>query len=96
MILKDEGYIDEHVLPQRILEFEVKSRGLLPNENLSISIDLYEVEKDLIRQALIKAGGNQTQASRLLSVTRETLRYRVRKYGLAEPKKRSAQPQLDL
>ena len=58
---------------------------MLSDESLSIpaqGIDLYEVEKDLIRRALAKAGGNQTQASRLLSITRDTLRYKMKKYGL--------------
>jgi len=90
MILQDEGYIDEHVLPVRISEFEIGSKGFLPDERLSIpsqGIDLYQVEEDLIRQALLKAGGNQTQASRLLSVTRDTLRYKMKKYGLGRHRK---------
>ena len=32
--------------------------------------------------ALEKAGGNQTAAARLLGVSRDTLRYRVEKFGL--------------
>ncbi len=87
MILQDDGYIDEHVFPLRISEFGGDSKGLLPDERLSIpsqGIDLYEVEADLIRQALVKAGGNQTQASRLLSITRDTLRYKMKKYGLGK------------
>ena len=85
MILQDDGHIDETLLPLRISAFEDGSKGLLSDESLSIpaqGIDLYEVEKDLIRRALAKAGGNQTQASRLLSITRDTLRYKMKKYGL--------------
>jgi len=37
----------------------------------------------LIERALGAAGGNRTQAARLLSITRDTLRYKMKKYGLA-------------
>ena len=95
MILQDEGYIDEHVFPVRISEFGGESKSLLPDERLSIpsqGIDLYEVEADLIRQALVKAGGNQTQASRFLSITRDTLRYKMKKYGLEKHRRGALQP----
>jgi DNA-binding NtrC family response regulator len=93
MILQDDGYIDERVFPLRISEFGVDSKSLLLDERLSIpsqGINLYEVEADLIRQALVKAGGNQTQASRLLSITRDTLRYKMKKYGLGKHQKSDA------
>lgn len=95
MILQDEGYIDEHVFPLRISEYGGESKSLLPDERLSIpsqGIDLYEVEADLIRQALAKAGGNQTQASRFLSITRDTLRYKMKKYGLGKHRTGVLQP----
>jgi two-component system response regulator AtoC len=43
---------------------------------------LYDVEKELIRQALEQARGNKTTAARLLHITRDTLRYKVKKYRL--------------
>lgn len=87
MILQDDGYIDENLLPGRISAFGDESKGLLPDQSPSIppqGIDLYEVEKDLIRRVLAKAGGNQTRASRLLSITRDVLRYKMKKYGLGK------------
>ena len=45
-------------------------------------IELESLEKDLIRQALEQANGNKTQAAALLGLTRDTLRYRIDKYGL--------------
>ncbi len=44
-------------------------------------VSLREVEKELIRQALDRAGGNQTAAARLLGISRHTLLYRLQKYG---------------
>lgn len=45
-------------------------------------ISLEEVEKFLIRNALDVAHGNQSKASDLLKITRNTLRYRMEKYKL--------------
>ncbi|GBC85176.1 Transcriptional regulatory protein ZraR [bacterium HR11] len=45
--------------------------------------NLREIEKRLIRRALTLTGGNLSAAARKLGLTRETLRYRVRKYGIA-------------
>jgi DNA-binding protein Fis len=36
----------------------------------------------MLMQALERAGGNQTQAARALGITRDTLRYRMKKYSL--------------
>ncbi|MBI4501127.1 MAG: sigma-54-dependent Fis family transcriptional regulator [Gemmatimonadetes bacterium] len=46
-------------------------------------IDLEALEKDLLRQAFEQARGNKTRAAELLGLTRDTLRYRLEKYGLA-------------
>jgi transcriptional regulator with PAS, ATPase and Fis domain len=93
MILQDNGLLSLDLFPLRIAEFKVESKVALPGGNLRIpdtGIDLYQVEKQLIQQALSRAGGNQSKASRLLSITRDTLRYKMKKYGL---KKGYGQPE---
>jgi DNA-binding NtrC family response regulator len=45
-------------------------------------IVLEAVERALIVAALEKAGGNQSAAARLLGTSRDTLRYRMEKFGL--------------
>ncbi|MDZ7261568.1 MAG: sigma-54-dependent Fis family transcriptional regulator, partial [candidate division KSB1 bacterium] len=45
-------------------------------------ISLVELEKAVIQKALQLAKGNQCQAARLLRISRETLRYRLRKFGI--------------
>ncbi len=45
-------------------------------------IDIEDVERELIVQALEKTGRNQTRAARLLGLTRDALRYRMKKYNL--------------
>jgi DNA-binding NtrC family response regulator len=47
-------------------------------------ISLEAVERALLMRALEKAGGNQSAAARLLGVSRDTLRYRMDKFGLGE------------
>jgi two-component system, NtrC family, response regulator AtoC len=44
---------------------------------------LEELERELVRQALERTRGNQTHAARLLGVTRDQLRYRLRKFDLS-------------
>ena len=49
----------------------------MPNEG----IDLEEVEKELMRQALEKTGGNKSKAARLLNLSPATFYYRLDKHG---------------
>lgn len=44
---------------------------------------LEEHERLLLMQALDKASGNQSQAARLLKISRDTLRYRMKKHNLS-------------
>ncbi|PWB42891.1 MAG: hypothetical protein C3F12_13330 [Candidatus Methylomirabilota bacterium] len=48
-------------------------------------IDLAAWERSLVEQALRASGGNQTKAARLLGLSRDTLRYRLKKFGLSRP-----------
>jgi DNA-binding protein Fis len=43
---------------------------------------LEEAGKSLLRKALEKAGGNQTRAAVMLGITRDTLRYKMKKFDL--------------
>ena len=42
-------------------------------------------ERLLIMQALETAGGNQTEAARILSISRDRLRYKLKKHNLYMP-----------
>jgi two-component system, NtrC family, response regulator AtoC len=52
-------------------------RFSLPSEG----IDLESVERDFIRQSIDQTGGNQTRAAEMLGLTRDALRYRMKKFG---------------
>jgi DNA-binding protein Fis len=47
-------------------------------------VRLEDVERQLLTQALERAGGNQTQAAQLLGINRDQVRYRIEKFGLAK------------
>jgi DNA-binding NtrC family response regulator len=88
MILADGTRIGAKHLPIRISEQAKVAIGIGEgNGNGYIQlpaggVSLYSVEKDLIRQALDLARGNKSTAARLLRITRDTLRYKVKKYKL--------------
>jgi DNA-binding NtrC family response regulator len=46
---------------------------------------LAEAEKLLIRQTLTHATSNREEAARLLGISRRSLQYKLRRYGLIEP-----------
>jgi DNA-binding NtrC family response regulator len=48
-------------------------------------VNLEDVERQLVVQALERAGGNQTRAAQLLGIHRDQVRYRIEKFGLAKP-----------
>ena len=47
-------------------------------------VNLEEVERQLLLQALERAGGNQTQAAQLLGINRDQVRYRIEKFGVGK------------
>jgi DNA-binding NtrC family response regulator len=53
-----------------------------PDENAPFDVSLEEAEKGLLMKAIEKAGGNQTRAAVLLGITRDTLRYKMKKFNL--------------
>jgi DNA-binding NtrC family response regulator len=49
----------------------------------ALGVQLEDLEADLIHQALTRTNGNRSQSARLLGISRDTLLYRMQKYGLA-------------
>ncbi|MBW2059708.1 MAG: sigma 54-interacting transcriptional regulator [Deltaproteobacteria bacterium] len=79
-----------HVLEARHLSFLRFRRSVrldkrqdgFPGELPEDGIELESVVKELIRQAVEKCGGNKAKAARLLGISKATLLYRLKKYGL--------------
>ena len=86
VVLANTEWIDCEQLPMEVsgqqlfpfVERRKNPRFILPERGISLE----DVEKDLIRQALKRAGNNQTKAAALLQLTYDTFRYQVKKYNL--------------
>lgn len=77
MILSGESILDLNDL--RLSEGKSAAVGGLP---IPATLNLEETERALIEVALAESRGNQSSAARLLGITRDTLRYRMKKHGL--------------
>jgi DNA-binding NtrC family response regulator len=53
-----------------------------PASPLTEGADLTQVERAMIERAMRDAGGNQTRAAQRLGISRDTLRYRLKKFGI--------------
>jgi transcriptional regulator with PAS, ATPase and Fis domain len=83
MILEESALITPASLPIAISHPDGAGAALdtvaeIPSEGLSLE----ENERSLLARALEKTNGNQTQAARLLRITRDTLRYKMKKFNL--------------
>jgi len=86
MILEDEEYILPEHLPIELTNTEALANRNTQNVNIKIplgGINIEEVEKELISQALDMTKGNQTRAAKLLNLTRDALRYRMQKFDIS-------------
>jgi len=85
MILEESALITPQSLPIAITRPE---GGSLPvtapasTEMTGDGLSLEDNERHLLVKALEKTDGNQTQAARLLRITRDTLRYKMKKFNL--------------
>ncbi len=75
------GLASSHCPAPTACPLENKQQLILP---LDGSMDLDSMEKEILSRVLQLTDHNVTQAARILGTTRETLRYRIRKYGLRE------------
>jgi len=92
MILEDTGLIRPWSLPiavrgddwepSKFAVASVSADSMVPEDGAKDGMSLADQERRLVVQALENSGGNQTQAARLLRITRDTLRYKMKKFNL--------------
>ena len=80
---KDEMIQPDH-LPISLREAQsAESNGSTEKTSLlALGLSVDEMEKKMLQEALQRTSGNISEASRLLKITRNTLRYRMAKYHL--------------
>ena len=86
MVMEDSPLISLASLPHEFGDLCPPPSRNGPDEDLSLS----RSEQRLTMRALERARGNQTLAAGLLGITRDGLRYKVRKYGLVFSRGRAA------
>jgi DNA-binding NtrC family response regulator len=85
IILEDGNEITLKYLPRGLTgdaRVGVESRDTKSDAGVSLPVEglsLDNVEMSLVRQALERSGGNQTKAAELLDISRDQLRYRMKK-----------------
>ncbi len=85
VILEKEEYIGLENLPS-----ELKRKAVISDPQVQCSVDaileaeipLEDIEKLIIQTALEKTQYNKSRAAKLLKISRDTLRYKVKKYNL--------------
>jgi DNA-binding NtrC family response regulator len=82
-IVHPNGHSDtEMMIPEKNQQLKEQPGSpfnlLIPEEGLSLT----GLEKQVIKQALEMTENNQTRASKLLKISRDTLRYKIKKYRL--------------
>jgi transcriptional regulator with PAS, ATPase and Fis domain len=86
VVMEDSPLISLANLPHEIGNACPPPAFVVPDEDLS----LIRAEQRLTMRALEKARGNQTLAAGMLGITRDGLRYKIRKYGLVFARTRAA------
>jgi two-component system response regulator AtoC len=78
LILTKSSIVARGALPGEVqssaVRIDARQRFLLPEDG----VNLDELERDLLQQALVRANGNRSQAARLLGISRHALTYRMK------------------
>ena len=90
MVLCEQDEIQPAHLPAELsagrevsgLGDDPESAADLPSDGLDLTGVVTELERRYIEDAMERTGGNQTEAAKLLSISRDQLRYRLEKYGI--------------
>jgi two-component system response regulator AtoC len=75
-------HTDEIQASSLILDQADSSAGMEAAPAATLIVPLEQMERDMVTRAMQAAGNNQTRAAELLGVTRDQLRYRLKKFDL--------------
>jgi two-component system response regulator AtoC len=77
---------------QSIEPHQIELNRFTPAQDVPVSTNqsqpadgLFDMERQALVHALQQSGYNQSQAARLLKISRDTLRYRMKKFNLSDP-----------
>lgn len=86
LLLAQGKFIEISDLPEQLRSFEpqVQTLSVFSNDSLSIKLHNEQLEIRLIKEALMRTGGNRTHAARLLEISHRALLYKLKDYQLSE------------
>lgn len=86
IVLARGDVISTSDLPEQVYNISTENLLMGINENSTLPIQVDNLEKMLVTNALKKTGNNQLQASKLLGISERNLRYRLEKWGMKKDK----------
>jgi Nif-specific regulatory protein len=91
IVLVGKGVVELEQLPPEIRRTRLDAEPVATGATSAASPSpdtpprsLAEMEQEQIEHALMQTEGNQSRAARLLGISREQIRYRIRKYGIGQ------------
>ena len=91
LIMRRGDVIGLDDLPEKILRERIGNRRMLfqlPAEGYPLE----QLEKEVVEESLVRNNWNQTAAARFLRIPRHVLVYRMEKYGVVTPDRKSVHP----
>lgn len=85
VILEDGKELGTHYLPSQLMRAATTTPAPGAASGFTLpqgGVTLEHVEESLVRQAMDMAGGNQTRAAQLLGLSRDALRYKLKKFNV--------------
>ncbi len=86
LLLCDGESLEPECLPEKVRKKEGwEAAGSTPSpvsDNLSLKRVSEQIEREMIRKALEKTGGNRTHAARILEISHRSLLYKLKEYGI--------------
>ncbi len=83
VVLAEGDTLDEDSLSGRLRDADVVTEPGYASDDLSVKRRCAELERQLIKRALERTGGNRSKAAALLELSPRALRYKIQDYGLA-------------
>ncbi len=88
-IIETKDVISMASLPPNVTKIDSSREGIVPlypeifdMEGASLDAAVDRLEKELLLKALERAGGNKTEAAKLLNISFRSMRYRLDKHGI--------------
>jgi len=85
IVLAERSTLNTEDIPEELALGPARTRISIPflgETDLSIKKVERKVEEELIRRALMRTGGNKTQAAKLLEISHRALLYKIKEYGI--------------